>query len=99
VEKYSRARQATDDGMANARISFWIPKATNTHSQYAILIAFHCNNGCTNASEGYVMRTVPVSLSLKLILPYFIEDSRTANLQLIGSPGYFRKYFNTGQDS
>jgi len=28
-----------------------IPKATNTHSEYIILIDFHCNNGCTNAPQ------------------------------------------------
>ena len=28
------------------RISRWVPKTTNTYSQYVILIAFHCNNGC-----------------------------------------------------
>jgi len=27
------------------RIAGWIPKATNTHSEYVILIAFHYNNG------------------------------------------------------
>ena len=39
VEKYSRAGQATDSKMAHAH-SCWIPKATNTHSEYVILIAF-----------------------------------------------------------
>jgi len=34
VEKYGRARQATDS------FACWILKATNTHSQYVILIAF-----------------------------------------------------------
>jgi len=36
------------------RISCWITKATNTHSEYVILIAFHCNDGCTNASPCHV---------------------------------------------
>ena len=31
------------------RISCWITKATDTHSEYVVLIAFHCNSGCTNA--------------------------------------------------
>jgi hypothetical protein len=26
-------------------IACWIPKATNAHSEYIILIVFHCNNG------------------------------------------------------
>jgi hypothetical protein len=35
-------------------------KAINTHSTYAILSAFQCNNGCTNASLCYVIRTLSV---------------------------------------
>jgi hypothetical protein len=30
------------------RISRWIPKATNTYSQYLMLLLFHCNSGCQN---------------------------------------------------
>ena len=45
MEKYCRARQARDDNMAHAR---WLPKSTNTLSEYVIFIAFHCNNGCMN---------------------------------------------------
>jgi len=41
VEKYCRARQATDDNkIRRMRIVCWIPKATNTHSEYVTLIAF-----------------------------------------------------------
>jgi len=39
VEKYSRAGQPTDDNMG-IRIARWIPKATDKHSEYVILIAF-----------------------------------------------------------
>ena len=35
------------------RIAGWIPKATNRHAEYAILL-FHGNNGYMNASECYV---------------------------------------------
>ena len=45
------------------RISYWIPRATNTHSQYVIFI-FHCGNGCTNAPQRYVIRTLPVLFSV-----------------------------------
>jgi len=41
------------------RFACWIPKATNTHSEYVILIEFHCNNGRTNTPECYVIRTLP----------------------------------------
>ena len=40
------------------RISFWIPNATNIHSEYVILIDFYCNNGCTNSPQRYFIRTL-----------------------------------------
>jgi len=43
-----------------------IPKATDTHSEYVILIVFHLNDGYTNAPKCYVIRTLPVFLCLKL---------------------------------
>jgi hypothetical protein len=39
VDKYFRARQATDDNML-MRIACWINKATNTHTGYVIFTAF-----------------------------------------------------------
>ena len=39
LKKYCRAWQATDDAL-RMRIVCWIPKATNTHTQYVTLIAF-----------------------------------------------------------
>ena len=41
------------------RIACWIPKATNAHSEYVMLIAFHYNNGCMNAPQWYVICTLP----------------------------------------
>jgi len=41
VENYGTARQAADDNIKRRmRIACWTTKATNTHSEYAILIAF-----------------------------------------------------------
>jgi len=41
VEKYGTARQATDDKIVRRMlIACWITKATNTHTEYVILIAF-----------------------------------------------------------
>jgi hypothetical protein len=40
VEKYGKARQATDNKIWRIRIACWITKATDTHSEYVILIAF-----------------------------------------------------------
>jgi hypothetical protein len=41
MEKYYRPGQATYDSVIRRmRIACWIPKATNTHSEYVTLIAF-----------------------------------------------------------
>ena len=41
MEKYGRAGQATDDNIIRRmRFACWITKATDTHSEYVILIAF-----------------------------------------------------------
>jgi hypothetical protein len=56
VEKYDRARQATD-GM---RIACAITKAINSHSECVILIAFPRKNGYANALQCYVIRKLPV---------------------------------------
>ena len=42
------------------RFAYCIPMATDTHLKYVILIAFHYNNGHTNAPQCYVKRTLPV---------------------------------------
>jgi hypothetical protein len=36
------------------RIACWIPRATDTHPEYVILIVFQGNNGCTNVPYCYV---------------------------------------------
>jgi hypothetical protein len=41
VKKYGTARQATDDNtIQRMRFACWITKATDTHSEYVILIVF-----------------------------------------------------------
>jgi hypothetical protein len=41
VEKYCRAGQATDDNVTRRmRIACSIPKATDNHSEYVLIIAF-----------------------------------------------------------
>jgi hypothetical protein len=46
VEKCGRAGQSKDDNIIR-RIRFpcWITKATDTHSECAMLLLFHGNNG------------------------------------------------------
>jgi hypothetical protein len=61
------------------RIACWIPKVTSTHTQVVqYLLFFHTNNGCTNAPQYYVIRTLPI-----LLFGYrprevfsFVEDNR-----------------------
>jgi len=41
VDEYGRVRQAIDDSMMwHMRFVWWMTKATETHSEYGILIAF-----------------------------------------------------------
>jgi len=52
------------------RITFRIAKATNPHSQYVILL-FHCNSGCRNTPQCYVIRTLPVFLFFTcVVIPF-----------------------------
>jgi len=56
VEKYGKLDRPQ---MTTWRMRF-APKATNTHSEYVILLLFHCNNGYTNVPECYFYtRSVP----------------------------------------
>jgi hypothetical protein len=62
-KKYCRAWQATDDNMAHAHCML------NTEAYKYIqvvqyLLLFYCNNGCTNAPQCYVIRTLPVLLNI-----------------------------------
>ena len=36
MEKFGRARQATDDSIWRVRFAYWTSKSTNTHSEYVI---------------------------------------------------------------
>jgi hypothetical protein len=48
------------------RIAWRKTKATNTHSEYVILMLFHWHNGCTNAPQCYFYTCIacPVRCSL-----------------------------------
>ena len=64
--KYFKAGQVTDDNMA-LRIECLIPKSTSTHSECVILLLSHYNNGCMNTPQCYVIRTLPVRVTVKLM--------------------------------
>jgi hypothetical protein len=59
VEKYGRVGQTTDDTIIwRKRFASWQIKATDTHSEYIILIAFHCNKRyCASVLR---LRTLPI---------------------------------------
>jgi hypothetical protein len=60
VEKYGTARQATDDNIIRRmRFACRITKATDTHSEYVILL-FHDNSCYVNAPQCYSIRKLPV---------------------------------------
>jgi len=68
VEEHCRAGQATDDNIIwRMRVACWIRKATNTHSEYVILL-FHGKNCCTSAPQGYVTRTLNVLFETNLVV-------------------------------
>ena len=48
------------------RIAYWIPKATNTLSQYAIFIVFPLQQQLHERASFYVIRTLPVLLKFLL---------------------------------
>jgi hypothetical protein len=52
VEEYGRDEQTTDDNIKRRmRFAFWINNATDTHSEYVILLAFQHDNGYANAPQ------------------------------------------------
>jgi hypothetical protein len=59
VGKYCRAGQATDENMAHPTLHAEYLRL-QTHNQNVVYIFLHCNNGCTNAPQCYVIRTLPV---------------------------------------
>jgi hypothetical protein len=68
VNDYDRAGQITDDNTAHV-VACWIPKAIHTHTQNTFyLLLSHNNNGCTNAPQCYVVRTLRALLKISLHL-------------------------------
>ena len=77
------------------RIACWIRKAKYTHSEYAILNVFHCNNGCTKAPQYCVIRTLSVLLTdavlfvlidtvrVTLITVYFNEQTHVGVVGMV----------------
>ena len=54
------------------RISCWLRNVTDINAEYVLLIAFQRQNGCTNAPQYYVVRTLRVLLiSINVLTPLF----------------------------
>jgi hypothetical protein len=70
MEKYFEAGQTTYKIMAHARCMM-----DNQGYKYTrrllILIAFHRNNGCKNALQCYIMRTLAILFNVNLLAPEF----------------------------
>jgi len=49
-------------------VAYWISKATNTHSEYVVLVTFHCNSGYTNAPQRhtYIACQIPSNIGKEL---------------------------------
>jgi hypothetical protein len=63
VEKYGGARQDTNDNIIwRMRFAYWIIKATDTLSEYIILIAFPQQQSLRERASSYVNRVLPVLL-------------------------------------
>ena len=54
-----RPQMTIQQGVSNLRTG----EATNTHSEYVILLLLHGNNGYPNPPHCYITRTLPVLLS------------------------------------
>jgi hypothetical protein len=75
VEKYGTATQATDGSIIwRMLIACWMAKATETHSEYVILI-FHGKNGYSNALAITYIHTFP-GLFLSIVPAFRLSDWR-----------------------
>ena len=62
MEKYRRAAGQAADGniIIHMRIACWVTKATNTHTEYIILIAFPLQKMVRRTRLIYFVRPLPV---------------------------------------
>ena len=65
------------------RISCWIPKATDTHPEYVIILLSHVISGHANASQCYVIRTLAVLLPVLYTIYLSVSVHRVKNFPVI----------------
>jgi hypothetical protein len=59
-------------------IACWIPKATDTHLEHVILLAFPLHDGCMSVLQCYAIRILAISLSMHQIVSVLVlEESET----------------------
>ena len=73
------------------RVACWLTKATNTHSEYVIIIVFffHYDSGCMNASQCYGIPILPIIILVmtfhlysRFVIAFFISVFPTENLMV-----------------
>ena len=65
MEKYVGDRQATDENIIRfTHLVYWITKATDTHSEYAVPLLLEGNIGAAKAPQYYSIRIFPALSSL-----------------------------------
>ena len=77
-KKYCSARQPTDDSMTH--IACWIPKATNTHPEYVIIIDFPPQRWLNE--RGAIVNKTSIACLVFVSLKYILQTLMTANLTL-----------------
>jgi len=76
VEKYGRARESIADNIiGRMRFARWITKATNTHAEYVMFIAFLLQNGYANATKYCVVLTGCVCIDISPRLGFELMDT------------------------
>jgi len=70
VEDYSRIRQTADDNvMRRIHTAYWIYRATDTHSEYVIIIFIQGKICYANAPKFYVYFCIAFFVTVELPLP------------------------------
>ena len=96
VERYGTARQATDDNIIpRMRFTYWIAKATDTHSEYEILIVFSQQHWLRERASMLGYTFISCLVALKFHVYYFIEETGSIDLQLLDEPCTFWRCFPT----
>jgi hypothetical protein len=87
VEKYCRGGQATADSIIRRmRFASWITKATNTHSEYAIVMLSQSCNCYANALQCYVYTFIAC---LVQFVTWYTVHTNSSNLKQIHAVLHF----------